>query len=89
MAVRAFGEAFLGVLKAAVHTAVPVVVHAAISDVIPVHQVDDVHDRLRIVGCIAVDFNVEDVASALELVVWSFDFGLVLRRAVEIDRNVA
>ena len=51
------------ILIAAVHTAVAVVVHRAIAHVVLVHQIHDCRDGLGIVGSVAVNLDVEDVAA--------------------------
>ena len=79
VAVRALGEAFGGILITAVEAAVTVVVDAAVSKVVLVHQVHDVHDGLGVVGGVAVEFHIEDMAGVLPLVVRSLDLCLVLR----------
>mgnify|MGYP006916025813 CR=1 FL=1 len=89
VAVRALVEVFLRILEAAVHTAVAVVVHRAVAHVVLVHKVDDLHNRLRVVGRIAVDFHIEDVAGVFVLVVRAFDLRLVLGGALVVDGDVA
>ena len=69
--------------------AVAVVVHGAVADVVLVHQVHDLHDGLRVVGGVAVDLHVEDVAGVLVLVVRALDLRLVLRRALVVHGDVA
>ncbi len=86
---RALGETLGGVFIAAVHAAVPVVVHASIADVVAVHKVHYVHDGLRVVRGIAVNLHIEDVSALFIFMIRGLDFGLMARRAVEIDRNVA
>ena len=88
VALRAFFKVLVGILEAAVHAAVPVVVHGAVSHVVFVHEVHYCHDCLRIVGCVSVNFHIEDVAASCQAVVWSLDFSLVLRRAVVIYRDM-
>ena len=39
-------------------------------------------------GCISVDFDIEDVSATGECVVWSFDLRLVLRSTFEIYRHM-
>ena len=76
------------VFVAAIHTAVTVVIDAAISHIILVHKVYDVSYRLRIVCRIAVDFDIEDVSAASEIVIGRFDFSLMTRRAVVVYRDM-
>ena len=64
-------------------------IDTAVSDVVLVHQVDDVHNCLRIVCSVSVNLDVEDMAGALVLVVWSLNLSLVLRSAMVVHRNVA
>ena len=78
-AVRAFLNSLLRILESAVHAAVAVVIDRAVTDVVSVHQVDDVHYRLRIMCCISVDLYIEDVSSSCESMVWSLDLRFVLR----------
>ena len=72
----------------AVHAAIAIVVYRAVADVILVHQVYDVHDGLRVVGRISINFDVEDVSSSCEVVVRSLYLGLVLRRALVVYGHV-
>lgn len=86
-----FGALFqvaLSVFVSAVHATVAVVINRAIADVVFVHEVNDVGNSLWIVSGIAVDFYVEDVSTACELVVWSFNFCFVARRALVVDGHV-
>ena len=87
-AMRACVERFLGVLIAAMHAAVAVVVHRAIAYVVCVHEVYDVGYGLWIVGGVAVDFHIEDVAASGEFVVGAFYFGFVAGRALVVYRHV-
>ena len=89
VAVRAFLESVSGVFIAAVEAAVAVVGRTALADVVFVHEVDDAHYSLRVVGGVSVDLHIEDMSGVLVLVVWSLDFSLVLRSAVEVYRNMA
>ena len=87
----AFGadfEILAGVFVAALHAAVAVMVDRAVADVVFVHQVDDVRDGLGIVGGVAVDLDVEDVAAAGQLVIGRLDFSLMLGRALVVDRHM-
>ena len=69
---------------AAVHAAVAVVVYRAVSNVVLVHQVHNVHDGLRVVGGIAVNLHIEDVSTACEGMVGSFNLGFVLGAALVV-----
>ena len=77
-----------GILMAAVHAAVAVVVDGAVSDVVAVHEVYDVGYCLWIVCGVAVYFHIEYMAAACELVVGRFYFGLVAWRAVVVDGHM-
>ena len=87
-AVRAFLKSLLGIFESAVHAAVAVVIDRAVADVVSVHQIHDIHYRLRIMCCVTVDLYIEDVSSSCESVVRSFDLGLVLRCTFIIYRHV-
>ena len=89
VAVRALVQIVFGVLEAAVEAAVAVVVHAAVADVVLVHQVDNLHDGLGVVGGVAVNLYIEDVAGVFVLVVRALDLGLMLGSAMIVHRNVA
>ena len=52
-----------GILMAAVHATVAIVVDRSIAHVEFVHQIDYLADSLRIVGSIAIDLDIEDVAA--------------------------
>ena len=88
VAFRAFLKIFIGVFKAAVHAAVPVVVHGAVTHVVFVHEVYYRHYRLRIVGGVAINFHIEYVSASRQAMVRSLDFSLVLRCTVIIYRHM-
>ena len=85
---RAFREVLTRILESAVQTAVPVVVHTTVADIVFVHKVHNVHDGLRIMGRISVDFHVEDMAAPFQIVIWGLHFSLMLRCAMEIHRDM-
>ena len=67
----------LGIFISAIHATVACVVYRAITDIELVHHVHDVHNSLGVVCSIAVYLHVEDVASACQVMVWTFHFGFV------------
>ena len=81
-ALRAFRLLSVGVLIAASGAVVAVMVDASVADVVSVHKVYDLCDSLFIVGGIAVDFHIEDVSAARQVVIWGLNAGLVAGRAV-------
>ena len=87
-ALRACVEVVGGVFISAVHTAVAVVADRSLADVVLVDEVDDVGDSLWVVSCVAVDFHIEYVSAASELVVGSLHFSLVARAALVPYRHV-
>ena len=88
VAVGAFLESVGGILVAAIHAAVAVVVHRAVAHVVLVHQVHDIGDGFGIVGGIAINLHIEDVAAQGKGMVGRLDLGLMLGRALVIDRHV-
>ena len=73
------GVEILGsVFVAAFHAAVAVMVDRAVADVVSVHKVDDVIDGFGVMGGVAVDFDVEDMAAAGQFVIGCLDFGFML-----------
>ena len=78
----------VGILVAAVETAVSVVVHRAVTDVVGVHHVYYAHDRFGVVYRVAVHLNVEDVSATCEVVVGCLDFGFVACAAFVVYRYV-
>lgn len=87
----AFGTFLLlgrGILISADRAVVAVMVDAAISDVVFVHQVNNIHYRLRIMGGIAVNLNIEDMSAAGQFVIGGLHLGLMTGGAMIIDRNV-
>ena len=88
VAFRAFLKVFVGIFEAAVHAAVPVVVHGAVSHVVFVHEVHYCHYCLRIVGGVAVYLHIENMSAARQAMVRGLDFCLVLRCAVIIYRHM-
>ena len=88
VAFRAFLKVFVGIFEAAVHAAVPVVVHGAVSHVVFVHEVHYCHYCLLIVGGVAVYLHIENMSAARQAMVRGLDFCLVLRCAVIIYRHM-
>ena len=86
---RTFFQSFLRVFVAAVHTAIPGVVYRSLAYVVLVHQVHYLHHCFGVVGGVAVYFYIEDVAAALQIVIWRLDFGFMTRTAVVIHGHVA
>lgn len=89
VAMRAFGEIVVGILKSAVEAAVAVVVYASVADIVFIHEVHNLHDGLGIMSRVSVNLHVEDMTGILVLVVRALDSGLVLRCTVIVNRNVA
>lgn len=85
---RTYGQTLGGILIAAIHTAVAVVVYTAIADVVLVHQVYDIHDSLWVVSGITVNLHIEDVTATGQVVIWSLDLSLVLDGALVVNRHV-
>ena len=63
-------------------------VYAAVTDIVLVHKVHDIHDGLRIVSGIPVNLHIEYMSAPLKLMIRPFDLCLMLRSAMEINRNV-
>ena len=63
-------------------------VHRTVADVVFVDKRNDVGNGLRVVGGVAVDFHIEDMAAACQVVVRSFHFRLVARAAFIPNGNV-
>ena len=78
----------VGILVAAVHTAVAVVVNAAVTHVQLVHHVNHAHNNLWVVCSVAVNLYVEYVSAASHLVVRSLNLCLVACRALVVNRHV-
>ena len=76
-AFRAALQMVVGILVAAVHTTVTVVVHAAIAHVQLVHHIHHAHDYLWVVGGIAVNLHVEDMSATGHLMIGSLNLGLM------------
>ena len=87
-AVRTLLHIMLGILISAVETTVAVVVHRAVSDIILVHKVNNLHDCLRVVSRVTVDLHIEDVATTSECMVRTLDLSLVLRSTLVVHRHV-
>ena len=78
----------VGILIAAIHTAITVMVHATIAHIQLVHHVNNAHDNLWIVGGIAVDFDIENMTATRHLVIRSLDFGLMSRTTFIINGHM-
>ena len=88
VAAGALVEVIGSVLIAAIHAAVAVVVDRTVAHVVLVHQVHDIGDGFGIVGGVTVNLDIEDMSATGQLMVGSLDLGLVLGRALVIDRHV-
>ena len=78
----------VGILVAAVHTAVAVVVHAAVAHIQLVHHVNHTHNHLWIVSSVAINLYVEDVSATGQVVIRSLNLGLVARATLIIYGHV-
>lgn len=87
-AFRAYRLILVGILITAFRAMVTVVVDRAVSDVILIHHIDDLHDSLLIMSGITVNLHIEDVSAASEVMIGSLNFGLVARRAMVIHRHM-
>lgn len=85
---RTFRQVLTRILISAVKTPVAVMVYAAVTDIVLVHKVHDIHDGLRIVRRIPVNLHIEYMSAPLKLMIRPFDLRLMLRSAMEINRNV-
>ena len=81
----AFRHLHIGVLIAALRAVVAVVVDRSITHVVLIHHVYDLHDALLVVGGVAVDLHIEDMAAARQFMIRSLHLGLVAWRAVIVD----
>ena len=87
-ALRTFLQVVVGILVAAVHATVAVVVHRAVAHIELVHHIHDTHDDLRIMRGIAVDLDIEDMSAASEDVIRCLDLSLMARRTFIIHGHV-
>ena len=78
----------IGILVAAVETAVAVVVHGTVAHVILVHHVYHAGDDCWVVGSVAVNLYIEDVAATGQVVVRSLDLSLLQRCTLVVYRHV-
>ncbi len=67
---------------------VAVVVNGAVSDIVLVHHVDDLHDGLLVMGRVAVNLDIEDVAAGGQRMIGRLDLGLVARGAMIVHRHM-
>ena len=77
-----------GILMAAVHATVAVVVHRTIAHIEFVHQIDHLADSLRIVGSIAIDLDIEDVAATCQIVIRSLYLSLMTDRTLVVNGHM-
>jgi hypothetical protein len=78
-AVGALLQVRLGILVAAIHTAIAIVVDRAIANVIFIHQVYDILNGLRVMRGIAINLHIEDMTSAGKFVIWTLNLCLMAR----------
>ena len=72
------GEFLVCIFVSTLHATIAIVIHRAVTNVVLVHEIDDIHDSLRVVGSIAINLNIEDVSATSEVVIGSLDLGLML-----------
>ena len=77
-----------GVFVSAFQAAVAVVVHRAVTDVVPVHHIYYTHDDFGVVGGVAVNLHVEDVSAAGQVVVGGFYFRFMAGAALVVHGHV-
>ena len=65
VAMRAFFEVGRRVFISAYHTTVAIVVYRTVSNIVFIHQVNNIGNRFRIVSGISVDFDIEDMTGLL------------------------
>ena len=87
-ALRTYLQVGIGILVAAVQTAVAVVVHGTIAHVVLVHHVYHAGDDCWVVGSVAVNLYIEDVAATGQVVVRSLDLCLLQRCTLVVYRHV-
>lgn len=78
-AFRACVNIFVGILISAVRAVVAIVVHRSVPEVVLVHHVDDLHDRLFVMCGVTVYLHIEYMSARGERMIWSLNLGLVSR----------
>ena len=68
----------LSIFVTTIHASVTVVIDRAIAYVVLVHEVNDIHNSLRIVGSVSINLNIENMSATSEVVIWGLNLGLVL-----------
>ena len=58
-------------------TMVTIMVHGAVTHIVFIHQVYNLHDRFLVVSGITIYLYVEDMSSTCKFMVWSLDLGFV------------
>lgn len=77
-----------GILETAVHATITVVVHGAIPHIVPVHHIDNCHNRAWIVGSIPVYLDIKDMAAPGQVVIRCFNLGFMAGAAFIIHGYV-
>ena len=85
---RAFLEVLGCILVSTIHAPVSVMIYRAITNIIPIHEIYNIHYSLWIMGCITVYLHIEDMAAASEIMIWSLYLGLMHRGTFEPYRNM-
>ena len=78
----------VGILIAAVHTAVAIMVHTAVSHVQLVHHVNHTHNNLWVMCSVAVNLYVEDMSTTGHFVIWSLNLCLMTGRTFVVNGHV-
>ena len=78
----------LGILITTVHATVAGMVDGTVTDVQPVHHVNDIHHCLGVVGGIAVYLHIEDMSARGECMIWSLYLCLMQCGTLIVDRNM-
>ena len=63
-------------------------IYATITDVVLIHKVYNLHDCFFIMGRVTINLDVKNMSAASELMIGSFNFRLMARRAVIVDRDM-
>src|SRR5574344_384119 len=88
MTMRTFRKSLSSILITTIQTTVAIMVHTAVTDIVLIHKIDNIHDSLRIMGSIPVDFHIENMSATLKIMIRSLHFSLMLRSTMEINRNM-
>lgn len=81
-------KGFLSIFITAIHATIAIVIDRPVTDIVFVHQIDNIHYGFGIVRSITIDLDIENMPTPRQFMVGCFDFGFVLGATLEVNRHM-